>query len=89
MGGNIPEFHVSRKMLCAAVAVFLAALQFQHRRNPVGTGKGLGYSNDQICHFDQLYQNLRHVIVKGNHQSLGQQSAFYLNCANSNQNHHR
>ncbi len=34
-----------------------------------------GDSDDQVCHLDQLHQNLGHIIVEGNDQSLCQHAA--------------
>ena len=63
-------------------------MHIQHSGNTVGTGSCLGHGDDQVCHFDQLNQDLRHIIVQRNHHALGEDSSINLHRANPNQKHH-
>ena len=84
-GGHILEFHLSLQIRSRAGAVFLTRFQIQYRRHPVPAGDGLGDGDDQVCHLDQLHQNLGHIIVEGNDQALGQHAAFHLQRAHMHQ----
>ena len=55
-----------------------AALLLQHSTDTVGTGQCFGNRNDQVCHLDQLYQNLGHVIYKRYRLPLGDDAGIYL-----------
>ena len=88
-GGHILKLHLSLQIRSRAGAVFLAGFQLQHGRHPVSAGDGLGDGDDQVCHLDQLHQNLGHIIVKCDNQALGQHAAFHLQRAHMHQQHHR
>ena len=88
-GGHVLKFHLSLQIRSRAGAVFLTRLQIQHRRHPVPAGDSLGDGDDQVCHLDQLHQNLGHIIVEGNDQSLCQHAAFHLQRTHMHQQHHR
>ena len=54
------------------------ALFLQHIADTVGTGQRLGDGNDQVCHLNQFYQNLGHVVCKRYRFTLGDDACIYL-----------
>ena len=75
MSRNVPEFHSTPKGLSLA-ALPLIVFDGQHRADPVGTGGSLGHVDDQVRHFNELHQDLGHIVVKGDHQALGQDAVL-------------
>ena len=57
---------------------FEGGLDLQHLLHTAAAGCCLGHADDKVCHFDELHQNLGHIVIKGNHHALGQQALVDL-----------
>ena len=64
-------------------AVFLsvlhAGLDLKDSLHPVSAGYCLGNGDDQIRHFDQLHQDLGHIVDQGRQFALGDSPRIHLN----------
>ncbi len=56
-------------------------LHLENRLNPIGAGQRLGNRNNQICQFNQLHENLRHVVDKSHHLALGNAAVVHAHRA--------
>ena len=83
--GNILKFHTSGNRIHRFTPVGRCSFDLKHIPQPVAGSHRLGDGDDQICHLDQLHQDLGHIIVQGNDHTLGQNTALYLQCAHLNQ----
>ena len=78
----------------AGSRIFNRSFLFKYQVDPVGTCQCLGNRHNQICHFNQFHQNLRHIVHQSNGFSLGNSSGIYLlsgnpyNCNNCQINNH-
>ena len=87
-GSHVPELHLAGEGAGGGASVFLIAFQIQHSGETVAAGNGLGQRDDQVCHFDQFHQDLRHIVIQGDHQALGEDAMLHLHRAHIHQNHH-
>ena len=76
-------------MIQSDAAVILGGLQLQHISNPVTASHRLGHGNDQACHFDQLHEDLGHIVIQCHHLALGQNTGIHLQRTDPDQQHHR
>ena len=54
-----------------------AALDLKYAVHTSHTGNCLGDQDDQVCHFDQFYQDLGHIIYKSNDFTLTDDTGIY------------
>ena len=86
--GYIPEFNRAAQFIRRTDSVLLGRFDFQDSIHTGGTGGRLGHVDNQVGHFDQLNQNLRHIVVQRNHKTLRQNPVVHLHSADFYQQHH-
>ena len=57
---------------------FAGGLDLQHLLHPAAAGCRFGHVNDEVCHLNELHQNLGHIVIQGNHHTLGQKPLLHL-----------
>ena len=85
----MPKFHLPGKGAFGAGAVFLTGGELQNRGNPLAAGHGLCQVDDQVRRLDQLHQDLRHIVIQGDYQALGQDTGIHLPGPQLHQQNHR
>ena len=83
--GDVLKGQADRTFRQKGFAVFLGGRGQQDVIDTPGTGGGLGQRNDQVGQFDQLHQDLSHIVVQGDQLTLGQPAAVHLQRAGMDQ----
>ena len=82
-GGSSRVFHMERRR---ARRIRHACLDIQHTGNALGAGQRLVQRDNQGCQFDDLDDDLQHVVVQCDYLSLRQAAEIDLNAGPLNQN---
>ena len=87
---GIAKFHLPPQRLHRVTATRnLAGLDGQDSLNPVAAGHRFGHGNDEVGKLDQLYQNLRHIVIQRHNLSLGQRTRMHPEGAGMQERHYR
>ena len=66
---------------------FHARFGVQHSLHTAGTGQRLAHLHDEVCQFDQLHQDLVHVVHQRDHITGGHAAHIDLDAAHIEQSH--
>ena len=86
------EPHSVPSLVCRCLALkgrgeLHAGLGVQHSLHTAGTGQRLAHLHDEVCQFDQLHQDLVHVVHQRDHIAGGHAAHIDLDAAHIEQSH--